>query len=63
MGKLFTDIEVEYQVHYKKYGNRVYINYFDKIEEAEEDYKEKLNDDRISSVELIECKPIKIYQK
>ncbi|MGL5651249.1 MAG: hypothetical protein ACRDDE_05820 [Paraclostridium sp.] len=64
MGKLFVDMEKEYQVQYKRTGlNRTNINYFDKLEDAEEDYLEKFNSPKFSYIELLECKPIKAYRK
>lgn len=63
MGNLYVNMEKEYQVQYKLYGTRTNINHFNTIEEAEIDYLDKFNDDKISYVELLECKPIKAYRK
>ena len=64
MGRIFINMEKEYQVQYKRVGlNRISINYFETKKEAEADYLEKLNSGEFSYIELLECKPIKAYQK
>lgn len=64
MGKLFVNMGKEYQVQWKGNGlNRTKINYFDTLEDAEGDYLDKLNNPKVKYVELLECRPIKAYQK
>lgn len=64
MGELIINIDKEYQVRYQNYGlYRSKINYFETLQEAEEDYLSKINNPNVSYVEMLECKPLKAYQK
>ena len=64
MGRMFINLKKEYQVQYKRTGlNRININYFDSLKEAEDDFKTKVDSPEFQYTELIECIPIKAYQK
>lgn len=63
MGNVTINVEKEYQVHWRTKGlSVVRVEYFETLEEAQREYENKKVYSHIDIVELLECKPIKMYQ-
>ena len=64
MGNVLINIEKEYQVHWRTRGlSIVRVEYFESLEQTQKEYENKKNYSNIDTVELLECKPLKMYQK